>query len=79
MDWQPIETAPKDDEKIWGYCGEDAIAIFWHPKFGWVSEFRRMTMAPGYLINGKEYEDHSPTKHEPTHWAPITPPETKGA
>lgn len=67
--WAPMETAPKDGRKFWGKVGDDAIAMFWHPNFDeFISSFRRMTMAPGYLINGQPYEDHSPEIHRPTGW-----------
>lgn len=74
-DWRTIdENTPRDGTKFWGKVGEDAIAMFWHPDFGeFISSFRRMTMAPGYTINGKPYEDHSPTIHKPEAWMPIPP------
>jgi len=68
-EWQPIETAPKDGTKFWGLIDGDAISMFWHDDFGeFVSSYRRMTMAPGYTINGKQYEDHSPEIHKPMFW-----------
>lgn len=70
---QPIETAPRDGTKFWGICGPDAIAMFWHPTFNaFVSRFRRMTMAPGLLIDGEPFKDHSPVIHEPKTWLPIS-------
>ena len=73
-DLQPIETAPKDGTKFWGIIDDDAIAMFWHEGFGeFVSSFRRMTMAPGYTINGKTFEDHSPEIHKPKFWMPLPP------
>lgn len=78
MNWQPMATAPHDGEKFWGLVGEDAIAMFWHPTFdAYISAFRRMTMAHGYTIDGKDFKDHSPTIHHPTHWAPLDLPTTK--
>lgn len=67
-----METAPRDGRKFWGIVECDAVAMFWHEGFGeFVSSFRRMEMAPGYTINGKPYEDHSPVVHRPSAWLPI--------
>lgn len=74
-EWQPIETAPKDGSKFWGDDDEDAVAMFWHEGFGeFISSYRRMTMAPGYTIDGKGYKDHSPVVHKPHRWMPIPKP-----
>lgn len=70
--WNDIATAPKDGTQFWGKVGDDAIAMFWHPKFeAFVSSFRRMTMAPGYTMDGETEIDHSPVTHSPTKWAAI--------
>lgn len=74
-EWQPIETAPKDGTKFRGLVDEDAISMFWHEGFGeFVSSYRRMTMAPGYTIDGAAYKDHSPEVHKPKFWQPLTLP-----
>lgn len=58
--WQSMESAPKD-RPVWGKVKENAVRMFWHEDFGaFISSFHRMTMAPGYTINGKSFEDHSP-------------------
>ena len=73
--WQPIETALKDGTPFWGKVGDDAIRMFWHPKFNaFVRSFRRMMMAPGYTFNGEAVHDHSPDVYEPTHWQPLPEP-----
>lgn len=73
MQLQPIDTAPKDGTRFRGKVGDDLIAMFWHPTFeAFVSSFRRMTMAPGYTINGETYEDHSPTVETPSGWIPAS-------
>lgn len=72
MNWQPVETAPKDGTRFWGSVGDDAIAMFWHPKFqAFVSSFSRMTMAPGHTINGESSLDHSPITHDIQRWMPM--------
>lgn len=76
MDFQSMETAPRNGSKFLGRCGENAIAMFWHPDLRvFCSSFRRLQMVEGYSINGKPYEDHSPVVHHPTGWAPLFPPE----
>jgi NADH:ubiquinone oxidoreductase subunit len=75
MNWRPISEAPKDGTRFHGRVGDDAIAMLWHEGFGeFVSEWRRMTMASGYTIDGQAYKDHSPTIHHPTHWMPLPEP-----
>lgn len=75
MAWQSLDTAPRDGEPFWGKVGDDAIRMLWHEGFdAFVSSWRRMEMAPGYLINGKEYEDHSPVTHQPEAWMPMPDP-----
>ncbi len=69
--WQTIETAPRSGAKFWGKVGDDAIAMFWHPKFNaFISSYRRMELAKGYQFadTGETYSDHSPVIHKPTHW-----------
>lgn len=74
-EWQPISSAPKDGTRFWGDDGDDAIAMFWHPKFeAFVSSFRRMTLAKGMTFDdGMATSDHSPVIHHPTHWQPLPP------
>ena len=76
MTWQPqpMATAPLDRPFL-GKVGDDWLRMFWHPTFeAFVSSWQRMTMAPGYTINGKPYEDHSPVIHEPEAWTDLPAP-----
>lgn len=67
-DWQPIETAPKNGDWLWGLCSVDGDAsnwlmciIFWEE---WPEEG-----APGwYLMAAAEDAKHVFT---PTHWMPL--------
>ena len=73
-EWQDISAAPKDGTRFWGRCGDDAIAMFWHPKFGqFISSFRRMQLHNGatFADSGETHSDHSPVVHKPTHWQPL--------
>lgn len=68
----PMTTAPMDGTRFRGLCGEDLIAMCWHPDFeAFVSSWRQITMAKGYLIDGMQTHDHSPVIHEPTGWQPL--------
>jgi hypothetical protein len=63
MNWQPIETAPKDGAEVllWardGNCGEDGFFIA-----RWSQRDKRFE------------SDLCAEFHEPTHWALLTPPE----
>ena len=74
--WQSISTAPRDGTRFWGNVGDDAIAMCWHEGFAaFVSSWRRMELALGYTCadTGLSYHDHSPEKHNPTHWQPLPP------
>jgi hypothetical protein len=65
MDWQLIETAPKDGREILGaqYC-KDGTWIYG------VMHWDGAIWADFFEEAGTNLA---------THWAPITPPETKGA
>lgn len=75
-EWKPISEAPRDGTPIWGMDGDDAIKMFWHPKFdAFVSGFNRMTLAKGYTFDdGSTFSDHSPTIHKPAYYMQPPPP-----
>lgn len=88
--WQPIETAPRDGTPIigafWSIRWADShrrgeICRCWYqPEFdAFISSCRQMTMAPGYTINGKTSELHSPVIEPVTHWMPLPSPPPKEA
>lgn len=72
--WRPIEEAPRDGSKFWGLIDDDAICMFWHPKFSeFVSRFNRITLAAGYTYDdGSTTQDHSPVVHKPK-WFRLKP------
>lgn len=62
MNWQPIETAPKDGTQILGYTVWPALTAvrwaqesFYYGRPGWEDEF-------------------SNVEWQPTHWMPLPPP-----
>ncbi len=87
MKWEPIETAPKDGTEIIGaffsirwadsHRKRDVVRCWWQPEFeAFISSCRQTTMAPGYTVNGKSSELHSPVIEPVTHWMPFfEPPE----
>lgn len=82
--WHDISTAPKDGAAIIGaffairwadsHRKRDIVRCWWQPEFeAFISSCRQMTMAPGYAINGKTSELHSPVIEPITHWMPLPP------
>jgi hypothetical protein len=68
MEWQPIETAPKDGTRLLGYDVEssDMAVVYWCEK-PWTREWR-------LVVCGGWAEDD---EWEPTHWMPLPdPPKT---
>ena len=54
--WRPIETAPKDGTKLWGYCRNGRqMEVWWHLNFP----------QPEY------WTDEADSEPEPTHWMPL--------
>lgn len=68
MDWQPIETAPKDGTIILLFCPEYEMLTDRYGAGEWEDHgpYAEQMGAPGTWIHFLE--------GEPTHWAPISPP-----
>jgi len=77
MEWQPIETAPKDDALLvcgtrqgWEHCGPHIVCA------------RRDSWTGRWSIYGAAPSRHSPQwldTIDPTHWMPLpAPPAEKG-
>jgi hypothetical protein len=74
MQWQPIETAPKDGTRVWIYVPDfdpnEYVASFAHTDLPDDHEdyWEGWTFADEVLIN------HSCEEPEPTHWMPLPAP-----
>ena len=92
MDWQLIETAPKDGTTIIGLFWDVPWAdshtkgrierVWWQEEFGaFISSCREMSMASGYSFeDGSTRRLHSPEIEAVSHWMPLPdPPKAKPA
>jgi hypothetical protein len=73
MEWQSIETAPKDGTKILAWNGATLTTVYWYTFSGeWLSEEQRRM--------GGYWELECPGGHaedidwEPTHWMDLPAP-----
>lgn len=81
MDWQPIETAPRDGTPVLLAGGEDDTARYMTD-----DEARRMraptrgwwTKGDGWVITLAEAGYVAVIRNDPTHWMPLPePPQTQ--
>lgn len=85
MEWQPIETAPKDGTPIIGgffkvpwsdsHMKGCIVQCWYQPEFdAFISSCHVMHMAAGYTIDGQSEKLHSPTVEAVSHWLPLPAP-----
>jgi len=67
MEWQPIETAPKDGTEIWAYNGEQ-VRMHW---ITWEHEGESGGM---WQYADEILSDVAPDCWQPTHWMPLPEP-----
>ena len=69
MEWQPIETAPRDGTHIWVYMEECQIEAWWDGE-EWYC-VRLALHGCGYC----SWRDHASSRDDaPTHWMPLPDP-----
>ena len=73
MEWQPIETAPRDGTKVLIWNGEPLVAYFEVAKEWKESESGFNQWTTGVDMAG-QYDCGFARISQPTHWAPIEPP-----
>lgn len=74
MEWQPIETAPKDGSEIfvWGTVEDSPYA---RPHIGSEGLERVAWAGDGWWITSPQCDAWVP---EPSHWMPLPPPPAQG-
>lgn len=80
MEWQPIETAPKDGTQILLYAEQATVDLarlaFWNDGAMWDSQgFNSQEQAVGWWSYRNCVAQEKITAWEPTHWAPFRAPE----
>jgi hypothetical protein len=65
MEWQPISTAPRDENEI--------ICCCWRGRLGWVPLRWKTNPRTGlsYFGDPVEWDDYGYPEDQPTHWLPI--------
>jgi len=83
MQWQPIDTAPRDGTEILGYrydCG--VILIRWDAPENFLTEKECETLGESageysWIIADFVCGDRLEGSEVPTHWQPLPPPPTE--
>jgi hypothetical protein len=61
MEWEPIETAPKNGIAILGYAQGEITTIYWIPN----NQYWTLTVSGSFCDDGEWW---------PTHWQPLPIP-----
>lgn len=69
MDWQPIETAPKDGRTILVFDDGEVVTVKWRYDDRWGGAWG----SEDYIQDGSIYDD-ALIAHSPTHWMPLPDP-----
>lgn len=75
MDWQPIDSAPKDGGWIIAYCDGHVMPLIW------VEADEYCDYKSGWCFGtadwgGTLYDGVNEVRVPPTHWMPLPPPPT---
>jgi hypothetical protein len=80
MQWQPIETAPKDGTRImlfWPVSGWTDFG-WWkdNPRLIGIEDIDGIPVKAEYFSNSMEWDDYELAKvgNEPSHWMPLPEP-----
>jgi len=81
MDWQPIETAPRDGTVIhlWGAHYPDVVVGWWtgnrHYPWAFIDDTKQaLTGCCEDEETGRIMPNAFSAGYEPTHWMPLPPP-----
>lgn len=80
MDWQPIETAPRDGTDVLLFYPLEGLRHDWNPQVviaGW-RDYSRAPQLSGWVFQSRGVRGYSAT-FQPTHWQPLPTPPSDGA
>lgn len=69
MEWQPIDTAPKDGTELLVYC-DVRYPEYYHAQYSY---------GIWRLVHVGDYASGSELEDEPTHWMPLPPAPTEAS
>ena len=73
MEWQHIESAPRDGTWIIAWDGKSVQPVCWAE--GYPDEYNGWAYGSAYW-GGTLYEGVNEVSEHPTHWMPLPPPPT---